>query len=220
MIKRTVLKEGYMVKKDKSTEEKIINAALDEFAELGYAGARVDSIAERGSVNKAMIYYYYKSKEKLYERILTDIATEIYGQIKEASADGNEPIEQFYSIIGRYVDLLKLIDRRFMRIYMREIASGGEFFRKIAVPNLVMPVMTIVEPIFTKGVERGEIRELNPYMTFLQIIGGIIFFNIIRIPMEGSPVEGVIFKDNFYEEFRTNMFRILKEGIEVKEGVK
>ncbi len=209
-----------MTKKDKSTEEKIINAALDEFAELGYAGARVDSIAERGRINKAMIYYYYKSKEKLYERILTDIATEIYGQIKEASADGYEPIEQFYSIIGRYVDLLKLIDRRFMRIYMREIASGGEFFRKIAVPNLVMPVMTIVEPLFKKGVERGEIRDLNPYMTFLQIIGGIIFFNIIRIPMEGSAVEGVIFKDNFYEEFRINMFRILKEGIEVKEGEK
>ena len=209
-----------MVKKDKTTEEKIINAALDEFAELGYAGARVDSIAERGAVNKAMIYYYFKSKEKLYERILTDIATKLYGQIKEASADGDEPIEQFYSIIGRYVDMLKLIDRRFMRIYMREIASGGEFFRRIAVPNLVMPVMTIVEPIFKKGVERGEIRNLNPYMTFLQIIGGIIFFNIIRIPMEGSPVEGVIFKDNFYEEFRTNMFRILKEGIEVKEGEK
>jgi len=209
-----------MVKKDKTTEEKIINAALDEFAELGYAGARVDSIAERGAVNKAMIYYYYKSKEKLYERILTDIATKLYGQIKEASADGDEPIEQFYSIIGRYVDMLKLIDRRFMRIYMREIASGGEFFRRIAVPNLVMPVMTIVEPIFKKGVERGEIRNLNPYMTFLQIIGGIIFFNIIKVPMEGSAVEGVIFKDNFYEDFRTNMFRILKEGIEVREGEK
>jgi hypothetical protein len=38
--------------------------------------------------------------------------------------------------------------------------------------------------------------------------------------MEGSPVEGIIFKDNFYEEFRTNMFRILKEGIEVKGGEK
>lgn len=209
-----------MVRKDKSTEEKIINASLDEFAELGYAGARVDSIAERGAVNKAMIYYYFKSKEKLYERILTDISTEIYGQIKEASADGNEPIEQFYAIIGRYVDMLKLIDRRFMRIYMREIASGGEFFRKIAIPNLVLPVMSIVEPLFKKGVEKGEIRDLNPYMTFLQIIGGIIFFNIIRIPMEGSPVEGVIFKDNFYEEFSANMFSILKEGIEVKEGGK
>ncbi len=211
-----------MVKKDKSTEDKIISASLDEFSELGFAGARVDSIAERGGINKAMIYYYFKSKEKLYERILTDIATDIFGQIKEAAVEGKErePIEKFYSIISRYVDMLSLIDRRYMRIYMREIASGGEFFRKIAIPNLVLPVMTIVEPIFKKGVEMGEIRDLYPYMTFLQIIGGIIFFNIIRIPMAGSPVEGIIFKDNFYEEFRTNMFRILKEGIEVKEGGK
>jgi AcrR family transcriptional regulator len=125
-----------------------------------------------------MIYYYFKSKEKLYERILTDIATDIFGQIKEAAVEGEErePIDKFYSIISRYVDMLSLIDRRYMRIYMREIASGGEFFRKIAIPNLVLPVMTIVEPIFKKGVEMGEIRDLNPYMTFLQIIGGIIFF--------------------------------------------
>lgn len=211
-----------MVKRNKSTEERIINAAVDEFAELGYAGARVDSIAERGAVNKAMIYYYFKSKEKLYERILTDIATGIYGQVREAAVKcgENKPIEQLYSIVGRYADMLGLIDRRFMRIMMREIASGGEFFRKIAIPNLVMPVMTIVEPIFTKGVEMGEIRDLNPYMTFIQVIGGIIFFNIIRIPLEGTPVENLIFKDNFYEDFRTNMFRILKGGIEMREEEK
>lgn len=211
-----------MVRKDKSTEDKIISASLDEFAELGFAGARVDSIAERGDINKAMIYYYFKSKEKLYERILTDIVTGIYRQVKEAVVEGEErePIEQFYSIIERYVDMLRLIDRRYMRIMMREIASGGEFFRKIAIPNLVIPVISIVEPLFKSGVEKGEIRDLNPYMTFLQIIGSIVFFNIIRIPLEGSPLESVIFKDNFYEDFRTNMFRILKEGIEVKEGGK
>ncbi|HPF06396.1 MAG TPA: TetR/AcrR family transcriptional regulator [Spirochaetota bacterium] len=211
-----------MVKKDKTTEEKIINAALDEFAELGYAGARVDSIAEKGEINKAMIYYYFKSKEKLYERILTDITTWIYGQIKEAAVGGSEcePIDQFYSIIGRYVDFLRFIDRRYMRIMMREIASGGEFFRKIAVPNLVMPVMTIIEPLFRQAVERGEIKDLNPYMTFLQIVGSIVFFNIIRIPLEGSPVESIIFKENYYEEFKSNMFRILKSGIEVREGEK
>jgi len=211
-----------MVKKDKSTEEKIINAALDEFAELGYSGARVDSIAERGEINKAMIYYYFKSKEKLYERILLDIVTGIYGQIKEAAVEGGgrRHIEQLYSIIGRYVDILSSIDRRYIRIMMREIASGGEFFRKIAIPNLVLPVISIVEPLFKAGVENGEIRNLNPYMTFLQIIGSIVFFNIIRIPLEGSPVESIIFKDNFYEDFRTNMFRILKDGIEMKEGEK
>lgn len=206
--------------KDKSTEERIVDAAIDEFAELGFAGARVDSIADRGNINKAMIYYYFKSKEKLYERVLTDITTGIYAQIKEAAVEGGAPLEQFYSIIGRYVDMLNRMDRRSMRIMMREIASGGEFFRKIAVPNLVLPVISIVEPLFKSAVDKGELRDLNPYMTFLQIIGGIVFFNIIRIPLEGSPLESRIFKDNFYDEFRTNMFSILKNGIETKGGAK
>lgn len=46
---------------------------------------------------------------------------------------------------------------------------------------------------------------------------GIVFSNIIQIPLEGSPVEGIMFKDNFYNEFKDNMFMILKNGIEVKE---
>ena len=205
-------------KSEKTTEEKIIEAAVDEFAESGFAGARVDSIAERGNINKAMIYYYFKSKEKLYERILEDLITWLYGQIREAAAESGEPAERFYSIVGRYLDMLKLMDRRLMRIMMREFASGGEFFRRIAVPNLVEPVMSIIGPLFKSAVEKGEFRDLNPYMTFFQIIGGIIFFNIIRIPLEGSPVEGRIFTGNFYEEFGVNLFSVLKEGIE-KKGV-
>jgi len=209
-----------MVKKDKSTEDRIINAALDEFAESGYAGARVDSIAERGSANKAMIYYYFKSKEKLYERVLTDIASEIYSQIKEGAVEPSAPIDKIYAIIDKYSDLINMIDRRYMRIMMREIASGGDFFRKIAIPNLVVPVISIIEPLFKTGKERNEIRDLNPYMTFLQIIGGIIFFNIIKIPMEGSSVESKIFQDNYHEKFKVNMFKIIKEGIEMREGRK
>ncbi len=210
-----------MVKKsDLSTEEKIINAATDEFAELGYAGARVDSIAERGDVNKAMIYYYFKSKERLYERILTDITTGIYSQVKQAVVEGREPIEQLYSIISMYMDMLSGIDRRFLRIMMREIASGGEYFRKVAIPNLVIPVMSIVIPLFKAGVEKGQIRDLQPYMSFMQVIGGIVFFNIIIIPMQGSMLEGEIFKENFYDEFKTNMFTILQKGMDMRGEVK
>ncbi|HPJ33898.1 MAG TPA: TetR/AcrR family transcriptional regulator [Spirochaetota bacterium] len=205
-------------KKDGSTEEKILDAAIEEFAELGYAGARVDNIAARGEINKAMIYYYFKSKEKLYERILTDITTGIYNQIREASVNGEEPLEQFYSIINRYIDLLSRIDRRIPRIMMREIASGGDFFRKIAVPNLVVPIMTLIEPILREGMQRGDIKELNPYMTLLQIIGGIVFFNIIRIPLEGSQLEEVVFTGDFLEEFRRNLLTIIGSGIEPGGG--
>lgn len=53
------------------TRGRILEAAVAEFAEHGLAGARVDGIAERAQVNKALLYYYYGSKSRLYEETLT-----------------------------------------------------------------------------------------------------------------------------------------------------
>ena len=175
-----------MKKEDnRSSEEKVLSAALTEFAEHGYAGARVDSIAEKAKVNKAMIYYHFKSKEMLYERILKDITDNIFRQVQEAAVGEGDPLEVFYSIINRYMKMLSSFDMKIFQIMLREIASGGKHFRKIAIPNLAMPVFSIVEPLIRSAKEQGKMRDVNPYYTFMQIIGGIIFFNIIKIPMEG-----------------------------------
>ena len=48
----------------------ILDAAVDEFGERGFAGARVDSIAERAGANKQLIYYYFKNKAGLYDAVL------------------------------------------------------------------------------------------------------------------------------------------------------
>jgi len=199
-----------------STEEKVIAAAFKEFAEHGYAGARVDAIAERAKINKAMIYYYFKSKESLYERILKDITDNIYRQVKESAVAEGEPLDVFYSIINRYFKILGSFDRNIFRIMLREIASGGKHFRKVAIPNLVVPVLSLIEPVYKSGVGKGVLRELNPYYTFLQIIGGIIFFNVIKVPMEGSVLEKTVLKENYIDEYMKNLFSILKDGIEVK----
>lgn len=53
-----------------STKEKIIEAAYKEFAEKGFDGARMQKIAERAKINKAMLHYYYKDKETLYETVI------------------------------------------------------------------------------------------------------------------------------------------------------
>ncbi|MBP9042811.1 MAG: helix-turn-helix transcriptional regulator, partial [Spirochaetes bacterium] len=70
-----------MSRSEATTEDKILNGALDEFAELGFDGARVDRIAARSGLNKAMIYYYFKSKENLYETIVKNIASIIQSSI-------------------------------------------------------------------------------------------------------------------------------------------
>src|SRR5881397_1660413 len=55
--------------------EQILDAAALEFAERGYAGARVDRIARRAAVNKAMLYYHFKSKQRLYRTLLRRVFT-------------------------------------------------------------------------------------------------------------------------------------------------
>ncbi len=202
----------------KSSEEKIIAAAMKEFAALGYAGARVDSIADKAKVNKAMIYYHFKSKEILYERILKDVTTKIYNQVKEAAVVEGEPMEVLYSIIGRYMNILDSFDKDFFQIMLRELASGGKHFRKVAMPNLVLPVFSIVGPLIQSAMEKGGMRDVKSYYTFIQIVGGIVFFNILKIPMEGTDLEKLVFKNGYLDEYKENFLKILKNGLELKEG--
>jgi AcrR family transcriptional regulator len=59
-----------VVRDKEATKAKLLDAALDEFAEFGIAGARVDRIAAKAGCNKAMIYAYFGSKEGLFDELL------------------------------------------------------------------------------------------------------------------------------------------------------
>lgn len=201
-----------------TSDEKVLAAALKEFAEHGFDGARVDRIAKNARVNKAMIYYHFKSKESLYERILSDLAGMIYERVAGAIAAESGPREQLYTVIHRYIETITMVDRTMLRTMLREIASGGKFFKKVAVPKLILPIIAKIEPILRAAQERGELRrELDPLYTFLQIIGGIIFFNIIQIPMQGTVLEDRAFRGDYTERFEENLMGILKNGIESGE---
>lgn len=201
-----------------TSDEKVLAAALKEFAEHGFDGARVDRIAKNARVNKAMIYYHFKSKEALYERILSDLAGMIYERVVGVIVEESDPREQLYTIIHRYIETLTIVDRNMLRTMLREIASGGKFFKKLAIPKLILPVIAKIEPIFRAAQERGDLkRELDPLYTFLQIIGGIIFFNIIQIPMQGTVLEERAFQGDYAARFEENLMGILKNGIESGE---
>ena len=60
-----------MAEKDFSTEEKILEAAAQEFIIKGKAGARMQEIANNAGINKALLHYYYRSKDKLFESVFT-----------------------------------------------------------------------------------------------------------------------------------------------------
>lgn len=196
-----------------STEEKIFNSAKIEFAQLGLAGARVDRIASRAKINKAMIYYHYKGKEKLYEYILSFIVEGIHNTVKNLMPDKSVKIEDLEKLIRGYAEYIGRIDEDYIRIMIREIASGGKYFKKITVPKLIEPVRELVIDIFKKGQKEGIIDALNPQFTMIQIIGSIVFFNLMRITLKDSPIYDSIFKGNFISDYIDNLLHIFKFGI-------
>ena len=66
-----------MTELEKQTEEKIFEAATDVFIEKGMDGARMQEIADRAGINKALLHYYYRSKEKLFDAVFTIIAKQM-----------------------------------------------------------------------------------------------------------------------------------------------
>ncbi len=199
-----------------SSEDTIKNAAMKEFASHGFEGARVDRIAKKAKANKAMIYYHFKSKEKLYEAVLSEMYTRLHAHIAASGADGGGPDVRLDAMVSAFIDFVYEVDQDFVRIMLRELSSGGKYFKKIMLPNIIIPLMGQVEGIFSEGVKRGIFRSVVPYYTFLQTIGSVVFSNLIRITLSDTDFGKAFFHDDFKRDFRENLLDVLRKGILVR----
>ena len=71
-----------MTENEKLTEEKIFEAATEVFVEKGMDGARMQDIANQAGINKALLHYYYRTKEKLFNAVFEMIARKILKKIR------------------------------------------------------------------------------------------------------------------------------------------
>src|SRR3954465_13516526 len=107
------------------SRQRVFDAAADEFARRGYAGANVDRIARAARLNKAMIYYHFKSKGALYREILSDMFQAVRAGVLQVAASNAPPDAK---IRGYIHAIAAAADARphFPPIWLREIAEGGE----------------------------------------------------------------------------------------------
>ena len=193
--------------------DKIMEAAIVEFAVCGYDGARIDRIANKADINKAMIYYHFKGKEALYCHILTTVAETIYSGIMGLVNENLSPDKNLENLVKGYSQYLTKFPENYLRIMIREIASGGKYFKKITVPRVIQPAMQMITELITRGQKQNLFSETNPVFTMLHVMGAIIFFNLIRITLKGESLHEIIFTDNYDTAYGENLLNILKRGI-------
>jgi len=94
------------MEKDQSTEARIFEAASAVFYEKGYAGARMQEIADRAGINKAMLHYYYRNKDKLFEGVFRTARLQVLGPVLDV-LDADLPLrEKIERAVHTYIDQL------------------------------------------------------------------------------------------------------------------
>ena len=153
---------------DGGSREWVFRAACHEFAARGFAGANVDRIAAAAGVNKAMIYYHFKSKAALYREILNDMFTAVAARLDEMAARHSTPegkIRAFVEAIAREAEARP----HFPPIWFREIAEGGTHLEAGTI-KIVGGIVQRLALIVREGVDAGRFQPIEP----LLVHGGIV----------------------------------------------
>ena len=175
-----------MTKPARNKEQAILEAAKREFLDIGFAGARTTSIAEAAGVTHAMLHYYFRTKEQLFERIL-DEKTRLMSQsvltafgqpglpLQERIRDG---VESHFDFIAANPDLPRFI--------VNEVFSRPERYEAMRrrIRTIAEGLMHDIQQELDASAARGETEPVDARMLLLDIISLNVFpfigFHIIE----------------------------------------
>ncbi len=162
----------------------ILKAAVAEFAEYGIAGARTDAIAHAAQVNKALLYYYFKDKDALYEAVLDHVFGGLLATVTPALETNLPPRQKMLAYLGAYFDYIAA-NPQFPRVvqaeWMRSGAKGTARMQRVA-KQYFRPIFEKLVEVLHEGKRTGEFRAVNP-MDFVPSMVAVIVFYFGAAPL-------------------------------------
>ncbi|MFV0470408.1 MAG: TetR/AcrR family transcriptional regulator [Paludibacteraceae bacterium] len=200
------MSEKTMQEMDFSTEEKIKNAARIVFQEKGLAAARTRDIAEEAKVNLALLNYYFRSKEKLFEIVMYETLSNFAKGIIEILNNENTTLEQKIELlVAKYSDMLSN-EPNIPIFILSEIRNRPEdLFKKLPVRQ-VWSNSVIVHQLSEKAAS-GKIAEKNISQLLMNLLGLII------VPYVGKPF--IMALGGFCEQQFTTLMQERKDLIPI-----
>src|SRR4051794_31930068 len=173
------------------SRQRVFDAAADEFARRGYAGANVDRIARAARVNKAMIYYHFRSKAALYREILRDMFEAVASRASAAAASTADPADKIRAFVEAIASEAEA-RTHFPPIWFREVAEGGTHLDPATLGHIAGIVKTLAR-IMQDGTAAGRFRPVNPLLVHAGIVGPLLLYfasGPLRTRLERGGVRG------------------------------
>lgn len=157
-----------------STEEKIVEAARKLFMEKGFAATRTRDIAANAGINLALLNYYFRSKEKLFEKIMQEKLVKYFGQMLPVINDESTTLEKkVVAVAENYIDLLK--ENYDLPIFiLNELKTSPEKFVN------TIPIAMIFEQSIMARQFREKNSEIETAQFFFNLLGLCVFPFIMR----------------------------------------
>lgn len=207
-----------MTEKEKLTEERIFDAATEIFLERGMDGARMQEIADLAGINKSLLHYYYRSKDRLFDAVFEKVANRMFARFSPLLDPGltlEEKIRFFFrehigfleknprlpsfllNEINRNPERMKKIIRRFNIgiIYETLEQQHGEEFKQFAItPSLIPQIMTSVAamsifPFAARGIVETILEKIGMnFNDYIEARKNFAADFVIRAFRQGDPL--------------------------------
>lgn len=180
-----------MTEKELSTEEKILISASKVFTEKGFSGTRTRDIAEEAGINLALLNYYFRSKEKLFEQVMKAKIVLLFGQILPIITDEKTTLEE----------KIDLTTEKYINILSKNPNLPVFVISEIQKKNSELTSIIPIRKVFNNSSLIKQIKEKRPDMNPLHFL--VTFLGMTIFPFVAKPVFNAfqIIKDDEFQQF-------------------
>jgi AcrR family transcriptional regulator len=193
------------------SEEVILEAARRVFIRKGYNGARMQEIADEAKMNKALLHYYFRSKDKLFDRVFLEAFKEFWPSIEAVAGQEEVSVNRLIrAIVDGYMDILEKMP--FLpNFVINELNRAPERVEGLILASGINP--ETVSRIFKRSIENGEMRPMDPRELLINIIGLCVFPVLARPLTERLLWASGVLYDEFLTKRRDTVYDFVSKSV-------
>jgi AcrR family transcriptional regulator len=187
---RTAIRGGH----DLPTRDRILEAAVDEFADKGFAGGRLEAICDAARANIRMIYHHFEDKAGLYLAVLEHVLEELRQEELKINVDQRAPLEALLQLFDFTYDHFAAHPKLINLLSGENLLKAAFLKRSTRTPVISSPVLRLIRQILSAGEGDGSIREgIDPLQLY------VVMVSLSYFHLSNGHTLSVIFENDLYE---------------------